>query len=472
MLTLTYDLAQRGNLSRYEYLYRCIREDILSGRLTAGEKLPSKRALARHLQVAVVTVETAYAQLAAEGYLRPEAKRGYFVAPVEVKGGPALKRSESSEKPRTEPEWILDLKTGGTGTEGFPFSVWARLMRRVITERGTQLLLPMPHNGVLELRQAISGYLYRVRGISARAEQIVVGAGTEYLYNLLVQLLGRDLAYGVEDPGYYKAARIYQLNGARCIPVPVDRQGVVPERLDARLDVLHISPNHQFPTGSVMPITRRQKLLRWAREQSGRYIIEDDYDSEFRFTGLPIPSMREGDSMGRVIYMNTFSRTLAPSLRISYMVLPEELLERYRQRLGFYSCTVPAMEQYTLALFLEEGYFESHINRMRFFYRGQRDQIIAAIRESGLAAQCRTEGENAGLHFLLRLKTERTDRELARWAEERGLRLSFLSDYAQNRVSEWAHTLVIHYPGLEPGRVRQGLELLAAGLESGKGEVW
>lgn len=464
MLTLTYDLEQRGSLSRYEYLYRCIKNDILSGRLVAGEKLPSKRALAQHLEVAVVTVETAYAQLTAEGYLQPEAKRGYFVAPVEVKVHQFREAPEPLGEQREKKTWILDMKSGGNGTEGFPFSVWARLMRRVISERGTELLAPMPHSGVFELRKALSRFLYRFRGISARPEQIVVGAGTEYLYNLLVQLLGRDLGYGVEDPGYHKAARIYALNGARCIPVPVDRQGGIPERLGEEVDVLHISPNHQFPTGTVMPITRRQQLLRWANQSPGRYIIEDDYDSEFRFTGLPIPTMKEGDSLGRVIYMNTFSRTLAPSLRISYMVLPDGLLEQYQEQLGFYSCTVPAMEQYTLSLFLEEGYFESHINRMRIFYRGQRDRVMAAIRESTLVDRCHIEEENAGLHFLLRLDTERSDRDLAQWAEGEGVRLSFLNDYSQGQTKEWSHVLVVNYPGIDPDRLRRTLGILVSGL--------
>ena len=369
---LTYDLEKRGSLARYDYLYRCIKEDILSGRLKAGEKLPSKRTLATHLNTAVVTVENAYAQLEAEGYLNAREKRGYFVNPVET--GPVRENpAEAREKNREQREWRLDLRGTGSGTEGFPFSVWARLMRRILTERGAELLQATPHNGVYPLRQAIARHLYQFRGISAAPEQIVVGAGTEYLYNLIVQLLGRDLLYGVEDPGYSKAARIYGLNGAGCIPLPMDSRGVRPQEVEERgVQILHISPNHQFPTGTVTPILRRQALLRWAEEQRG-YIIEDDYDSEFRFTGRPIPAMKSIDAAGRVIYMNTFSRSLAPSLRVSYMVLPPSLMEEYPRRLGFYSCTVPAMEQYTLASFLEEGYFESHVNRMRVFYRNRRD---------------------------------------------------------------------------------------------------
>ena len=461
---LTYDLEKRGSLARYDYLYRCIKEDILSGRLKAGEKLPSKRTLATHLNTAVVTVENAYAQLEAEGYLNAREKRGYFVNPVET--GPVRENpAEAREKNREQREWRLDLRGTGSGTEGFPFSVWARLMRRILTERGAELLQATPHNGVYPLRQAIARHLYRFRGISAAPEQIVVGAGTEYLYNLIVQLLGRDLLYGVEDPGYSKAARIYGLNGAGCIPLPMDSRGVRPQEVEERgVQILHISPNHQFPTGTVTPILRRQALLRWAEEPRG-YIIEDDYDSEFRFTGRPIPAMKSIDAAGRVIYMNTFSRSLAPSLRVSYMVLPPSLMEEYPRRLGFYSCTVPAMEQYTLASFLEEGYFESHVNRMRVFYRNRRDEVLAAIGQSPLSGRCRVLGEEAGLHFLLELETEREDSWLSREMEARGVRLSFLTDYQQRPGAAPLHTLVVNYPGTAPARLAPALALLAGLLD-------
>ena len=459
---LTYDLTDRGNLARYDYLYRCMKEDILAGRIKAGEKLPSKRALAKHLEVAVVTVENAYAQLTAEGYLRSEEKRGYFVNQVQpehrtING--AIPRPSRREEER---QWLLDLKGSGSGTEGFPFSVWARLMRRVLSEQGEALLRSMPHNGVSELRQAIARHVYQYRGISVLPEQIVVGAGTEYLYNLIVQLLGREQVYGVEDPSYSKAPRIYQLNGASCLSIPVDQQGAQPDAVERQeVDVLHISPNHQFPTGAVMPIARRQMLLSWAREQEGRYIIEDDYDSEFRFTGRPIPTLQSIDRGERVIYMNTFSRSLAPSLRISYMVLPHSLLELYQHRLGFYACTVPAMEQYTLAHFLNEGHFESHVNRMRVYYRGRRDAVLQTIQESALGKRCQILGEDAGLHFLLRLDTKLEDWDLEQQAAAQGIRLSFLSHYQREPESGLPHTLVVNYPGVDLENLAPALERLA-----------
>lgn len=457
---LTYDLTQRGNLSRYEYLYRCIKEDILSGRLQAGERLPSKRALAGHLEIAVVTVETAYAQLAAEGYLRPEAKRGFFVSQVETQEMPEKSEWESEEEPELR---SLDFNAGGTSEDSFPFSVWAKLTRRVLSDKGKELMAPMPHNGVKELRQAIARHLYRNRGIRVRADQIVIGAGTEYLYNLIVQLLGREKIYAVEDPGYYKAARIYRLNGANCISVPVDRQGANPETVElSDIQILHLSPNHQFPTGTVMPIARRQQFLRWAAQDPQRCIIEDDYDSEFRFTGLPIPAMKEIDQEESVIYMNTFSRSLAPSLRISYMVLPRRMLECYQQRLGFYSCTVPAIEQYTLAQFLDGGYFESHVNRVRNLYRGQRDRMIDVIRSSPMADFCRIEGENAGLHFLLRIDAPISEEQLAKQADVSGLQCSLMRDYQSKETTEWTRTLVIPYPVLDPTGLKDYLECLKA----------
>lgn len=454
---LTYDMGKRGKLSLYDYLCRCIKQDILTGILKAGEKLPSKRMLARHLEVAVSTVENAYGQLVAEGYLNAREKSGYFVCPVEA--GLRTEMPILMEEPALpERSWLLDLKSGGSGTEGFPFTVWAKLMRRVLTDEGDRLLRVSPHSGVLELRKAIAAYLYQFRGIVASPRQIVVGAGTEYLYNLIVQLLGRDRVYGVEDPGYPKTRRVYELHGAHCIPLRMEESGVSLEELESSgVEVVHLTPSHQFPSGVITPIAHRQSLLRWAGESQERYIIEDDYDSEFRFTGRPIPTLQSIDTGQRVIYMNTFSRTLAPSLRISYMVLPLKLVDRYQARLGFYSCTVPSIEQYTLAHFLSGGYFETHVNRMRNFYRSRRDQVLKALEQSTLAGRYSIQGEDAGLHFLVCLDTDKGDQELAERAEEQNIRLSFLSDYGHGKP----HCLVVNYPGVDLAQLPQALERLA-----------
>ena len=457
---LTYDLEKRGSLARYDYLYRCIKEDILSGRLKAGEKLPSKRTLATHLNTAVVTVENAYAQLEAEGYLNAREKRGYFVNPVET--GPVRENpAEAREKNREQREWRLDLRGTGSGTEGFPFSVWARLMRRILTERGAELLQATPHNGVYPLRQAIARHLYQFRGISAAPEQIVVGAGAEYLYLLLAQLLGREAVFAVEDPGYPKIRQVYGKCGAACRPVPLDGQGVPPEALEAAgASVVHLSPAHHYPTGLVTPIGRRQALLRWA-EKAGGIIIEDDYDSEFRFTGRPIPTLQSIDTAGRVVYMNTFSQTISPSMRVGFMVLPPRLLEQYRRELDFYSCTVPALDQHVLARFLDQGHYEQHLARMRKEYRTRHDAVLASFRSSPFRNRITISEQGAGLHFLLQLDTRESDGALRDRAAALGVRLGFLSEYAAIPSPAYAHTLVVNYAGLSPAALPEAMDLLA-----------
>ena len=455
---LTYPMEERGSLPLYEYLCRRIRADILSGALPAGTRLPSKRALAEHLRVSVVTVEGAYSQLEAEGYLQAQPKRGFFVSAVEQAPPPAVRSVLMPETPAVS--WRLDLGRNQVDPARFPVSTWARLTRQVLSEAPEALLSPVPHQGLAALRQAIADDLRDFKGMAVSPEQIVIGAGAEYLYLLLAQLLGRDTVFAVEDPGYPKIRQVYDACGAVCAPIPLDNQGVeLAALMRSKARALHISPNHQYPTGLVTPIARRQALLRWA-EDTGSTIIEDDYDSEFRFTGRPIPTLRSIDRADRVIYMNTFSRSLAPSLRIGYMVLPRPLLGEYQAKLGFYSCTVPAMEQYTLARFLEEGHFDAHVNRMRVFYRARRDAVLRAIEESPLAGRCRAMGENAGLHFLLELDTKLPDETLARRAEGRGLRLAFLSDYQHTRAAARPHTLVVNYPGADLEYLAQALDIL------------
>ena len=325
---LTYEIKKSPGLPLYEALYRCLRSDILTGNLKAGEKLPSKRALAQHLEVSKITVETAYNQLLAEGYISSREKVGYF---VEAMGHTVPAKVPRSTGPESKPEPLLDL-TGGS--ERFPFSVWSRLQREVMLDYGEKLLLPLPNTGLYELRQAIAEHLAAFRGMQVEPENILVGAGTDFLYNLLIQLLGRDKIFAVEEPGYNKIRQIYIAGGVSTRSAAMDEQGVIADMLDA--DVLHISPSHHFPSGLVTPLSRRKQLVRWAKTGE-KWIIEDDYDSEFRFLAHPMPTLRSLDGGHRVIYMNSFSKTLAPSIRISYMVLPGDLMAQFQARLGFYS---------------------------------------------------------------------------------------------------------------------------------------
>lgn len=459
---LTYTLEKQKKESLYEQLYRFIREDILSGRLHSGERLPSKRTLAQHLEVSTITVKNAYEQLQAEGYIHARQRCGYFVS--EVERPPESRQTARPAQAGREREqgWFLDFASGTMDPAYFPFTVWARLMRQTLLEQDKQLLRAAPYNGAAELRRAIAGYLQQFRGMQVDPEQIIVGAGTELLYHLLIQLLGRDKCYAVEDPGYSKIAAIYESNQVQVQYVGIDEAGLSAAQLRRHLaQVVHISPTHHYPTGTVMPIGRRQELLRWAAEQPERYILEDDYDSEFRFVGRPIPTLFSVSENQRVIYLNTFSKTIAPSIRISYMILPPRLLARYREKLGFYACTVSSFEQYTLARFLEQGRYEQHLNRMKTRYRQKRDAVIDAIRRSPLSDRAEILEQDAGLHFLMVLPTDLDDRSLRRRAAAMGLRLALLSDYYSQPAAAPQHILVVNYAGIDMDRLPEGLRRLA-----------
>ena len=463
MLTLTLDPGAERPL--YEQIYRQIRQEIASGGLPAGARLPSKRALAAHLKVSVVTVEGAYGQLLAEGYLRSEPKRGFFVWMPEEVPLPAPGPTPSVPPDRTAAAPLpYDFSTSAVDTAHFPFSTWARLMREVLSQEDSALLDSPPPQGVPELRRAIVRYLRAFRGIRAEPEQVVVGAGAEYLTSLLLQLLGHSGGWAVEDPGYRKAPRIFTHAGALVCPIPLDGQGL---RVDALrwsgARVAHITPSHHFPLGTVMPIARRQALLRWAMEGEDRYLIEDDYDSEFRFDGRPIPALQTLDSGERVIYLNTFAKSLAPSLRIGYMVLPPHLLERYRSEFLFYASTVPSFEQHTLARFLEGDHFERHIRRMRTIYRQRRDALLAAARAAGLLELGHFSGTEAGLHLLFHAPGGPSEDELVRSAAQAGVGVYPLSDYCLTPPDPGrSPTLILGYGGVEADAMAPAMARLAA----------
>jgi len=443
---LTYELNKQPGQPLYEALYKCIREDICSGHLPAGSRLPSKRALSAHLKISKITVEGAYNQLLSEGYIRSRERAGYFVEAVQAQ--PVL-QTQPTPPPPLPPD---------TGSPRFPFTVWSRLQREVMLDLGQALLQPMPNIGTAALRQAIAAHLLAFRGLQADPEQILVGAGTDFLYNLLIQLLGRELCYALEEPGYSKIRKIYAAGGVRCVSAPMDEKGVIPQALE-EAQVLHISPSHHFPTGTITPMDRRQALLAWAGRD--KWIIEDDYDSEFRFLSRPMAAMASMDRQGRVIYMNTFSKSLAPSIRISYMVLPPALMQRFQQTLGFYSCTVPSFEQYTLARFLQEGHFDRHINRSRRFYKARRDRVLALIAGSTNAGKLTILEENAGLHFILKIGTSLSDRALEQRCREAGLPLRTLSSYYHTPTVEDTHSLVVNYAGLTDRQLEQLEQLLS-----------
>ena len=435
--------------------------------------MPSKRSFAKNLGISVITVENSYAQLQAEGYIYSKPKSGFYVADISgmvekrtvtpkekvIKAG---ERTISRKAGMQKNNYIADFVTNHTKPENFPFSIRAKLMREVISAREDELMETSPSGGSMELRTAIAEYLRQFRNMTVEPEQIIIGAGTEYLYTLLIQLLGRDDIYAVEDPGYRKLSQIYESNGVEYRFIPMDYKGmIIPELEKSGAEVVHITPSHHFPTGIVSPVSRRYELIAWATDADNRYIIEDDYDSELRLEGKPIPTMQSMDVAEKVIYMNTFTKTLSSTIRISYMVLPPHLLQRFRDRLSFYSCTVSNFEQYTLAQFITQGYYERHINRMRNYYRKVRDELLSEIDNSSLRDKVEIMEEESGLHLLMKLNTDMPDSILLEQGRRNGLYLACLSQYySGSSGSDKQHTLIMNYTGIDRGIIKEAVRLL------------
>ena len=463
---LTYSFSEAEKVPLYEQLYCHIKGDILAGRLHADEKLPSKRSFSKNLGVSNTTVEAAYGQLVTEGYLYALPKKGFFVSALErqVRSLPTLPKPREDVPPAQQECFVADFLGGSVATEQFPFSVWLKLLRQVMSSEEEKILLTArPAGGLLQLREAIAAHLRDFRGMQVQPGQIVVGAGAEYLYSVLIQLLGRRSVYGVEDPGYLRLRLIYEGNDVQCRHIPMDEYGVKVKVLeDSQAEILHITPSHHNPTGIVMPARRRYELLDWAAQGAGRYIIEDDYDCEFRLSGKPIPTLQSIDAGEKVIYLNTFSQSLAPAFRMSYLVLPEHLARRFYADLGFYSGTVSCFEQLTLARFLSEGYFEKHLNRMRNYYRALRDRFVDALRASPLGARSTITREDAGLHFLLTVETKARDEDIIARGAALGLQLSFLSQYYHDEALRLEHVLLVKFSSISPDRVEETVRRLCA----------
>ena len=495
---ITCDFQLRGDLSLCEYLYSTIKELVRGGSLKENDKIPSKRSLACHLGVSVITVANAYARLISEGYMYSVEKKGFFVASdyVDVpEASPHVVQTRESSAHGSEGstdfaagelsretsavgelsressvhggkhKLLADFRTNAINVDKFPFSVWNAAMRDVLKEPHESLLRSPPPQGVYELRREIAEYLRYFRDMDVDPSQIIIGAGTEYITFIVVSLFGRNAVYCVENPGYRKIASVFQMNGARCVPVNVDDEGIdVSAVRESGASVVHVSPSHHFPTGTVMSLNRRQELLSWAASDENHFIIEDDYDSEFRFTGRPLETLfgaasKGGASCGKgvgstvesglrgnggrtkacgaasasgaghVIYTNTFSKTLSPSYRISYMVLPPPLAEKFRKNNGFLTCPVSVFEQSALSRFMQNGSYEKHIIRMKNYYRNLRNSLIQSISASPLARISSIREQNAGLHFLLEFNVPVSGKQLQRQFLENGLDIPLLSEY-------------------------------------------
>ncbi|MBD5170123.1 MAG: PLP-dependent aminotransferase family protein [Oscillibacter sp.] len=462
MLDLTIYAA--GDKPLYQQLYESLAEQIRSGELKKGTRLPGKRSLASQLAVAVNTVDTAYQMLVAEGYLEARERSGFFV--LEYTGilprmAEPPKELSGEEEPISAPAARFDLSTGSVDTALFPFRTWGRIQKELLYH-GEELLYHGHRQGDVELRRELAEYLRAYRGVVCSPEQIVVGAGVEYLLGLLAQLLqGRTAA--IENPGYDRPRTILENNGIPCRCVDIDEGGLDPVGLEASgADLCYVTPSHHFPTGVTMPAGRRAQLLRWASGKEGRYILEDDYDAEFRFDMRPLPSLQGmAGPDGRVVYLCTFSKSLAPSIRIACMVLPWGLLAAYRRAFGSYSSTVSRFEQQTLRLFLEGGYFTRHLARMRGAYKGRMEKLAGALEDAFGRKKIRLSGRHTGLHLLLTLPDGPGEQAMIESALREGVKIRGLSEYYMERKDDCpASSVILGYASLKDEEIPELVESL------------
>lgn len=492
MLTVSIDM--KSKIPMYEQIYKYIRDEIVNGNISCGMKLPSSRGLAMHLEVSRNTIDMAYGQLLSEGYIESIPKKGYFVCALDTlytEGIHVAKQAEWEEclsgkiqysdwadgdisglgfveqyKQPTEmqqPEYKIDFSLSGVDMDYFPYDKWRKLMKECLIDDNKELFLSGNHQGDLELRKAVQNYLHQSRGVRCKTSQIIIGAGSDYMLLLLSRIFSDKQHVAMENPAYKQAYTIFDSLGYSITPVSMDEQGIrmdLLEKSDANL--VYVTPSHHFPLGMVMSVNRKQKLLSWASKIEERYIIEDDYDSEFRYFGKPIPALQSQDPFGKVIYIGTLSKAIAPGIRMSYMVLPERLSERYYQAAGFYFSTVSRIDQWVIGQFFLQGHFERHLNRMRKIYKTKHDILLQKLKESGLPV--RISGESAGLHFLLEFDEKMADaanreKQLVDLAKREGIKVYALSEYYIEE-EERVPTILVGFARLKEQEITEGVEAL------------
>ena len=446
----------------YEQIYQYIKDEIRSGKRRAGERLPSTRMLANHLKISRCTTQMAYEQLLSEGYIESVPCKGYFIAGIEElvdldqEPAPGAVFSREEEKEDCQ----VDFSLRGLDLERFPFNTWRKITKNTLVDDNKEMFAAGDPQGEYGLREAVGNYLHSARGVHVRPEQIVIGAGSEYLWLLLAQILGRNRCIAMENTTYRQAFRVFSGVGMRVEPIAMDANGISAQELEkSGADIAYVMPAHQFPTGIVMPVKRRQELLAWAGAGQERYLIEDDYDSEFRYKGKPIPSLQGMDPAGKVIYIGTFSKSIAPAIRVGYLVLPEKLLAVYREKAGFYASTVSRIDQNILYQFMVQGHYERHLNRMRAIYKAKHDALLEGLKS--LESQFEIRGENAGLHVVLTHKGGRAEEELVEQAKRMGVRVYGISrSLIRPEPGRFTSTVLLGYGRLSPDEIRKGTKLL------------
>ncbi|MEG1459099.1 MAG: PLP-dependent aminotransferase family protein [Acetivibrio sp.] len=463
---LTMPLDTNSKYALYEQIYFYIKNEIKNGNLPYQTKLPSTRSLATNLSISRNTVDMAYSQLLSEGYVESSPKRGYFVNELSTIRplGPSLfsdKETLNKKAPDKREEaspYRYDFSPFSVDLSHFPYHTWYQLSKNCLQDNA-QLFLLGDNQGDFPLRHAITKYLHQSRGVNCREDQLIVGAGVDYLLQLLVTILGPEHTIAMENPAYQRANRIFNSYHMKTLPIPLDHQGMSVSILrQSNCNIAYVTPSHQYPLGIVMPIKRRIDLLNWANEFKDRYIIEDDHDSEFRYKGKPIPSLQGIATHDNVIYIGTFSRAIAPAIRVGYMVLPESLLSKYQKSFSYFSSTVSRIDQSILTEFLDEGYFERHLNRMRKIYKNKHDVLLNALQSYHLPIEI--SGENAGMHLIVKIKNGQTEESLIEKASAHRIHIYGLKEHFLEIPKDYSPTFLFGYANLSEKDIVNGIQLL------------
>jgi len=459
MLTIHLDTNNKTPL--YEQIYQYIRSEICNGSYPCNKKLPSTRKLAAHLQISRNTVDLAYSQLLSEGYIESQPKRGYYVCP----STDLIHVSKISTRQKAKPivlkkQYDYDFSPFAIDISSFPFATWRRLSRECMSFDNNELFLLGDRQGDLTFRESIARYLHESRSLNISPDQIIIGAGADYLLQLLSQILPAKTTIAMENPTYLRAYQIFKDHEMNIAPIPLTSNGIDLDLLaQSGANICYVTPSHQYPVGIVMPYKQRLKLLRWVNQDDCRYVIEDDHDSEFRYRGKPIPALAGMDHQEKVIYLGTFSRAIAPAIRIGYMVLPEKLLNQYHSRFSYYASTVSRVDQAILTSFISGGYFERHLNRMRKIYKSKHDTLLASLKQFGSKVTVHTE--YAGLHLLVDFHFEKTEQEIFQLAESQGIRLYPLSEhYIEPARCTSPPKFLIGFGNLKESEIQEGIHKL------------
>lgn len=463
MNELTIHLNVGDKMPLYEQIYNYIKSEIRKQNIISGEKLPSTRLLSRHLDVSRSTVELAYEQLLSEGYIESRPYKGYYVSEIEglfqISNDNNVKNVSSM--PLSE-KFRYDFSPNGVDLKSFPYNIWRKLSRECLIDDKTELFRLGCPQGEAGLRNAIKNYLYHARGVNCNADQIVIGAGNDYLLMLLSAIIGNHHKAALENPTYVQAYRLFQNLSWDVCTVDMDVKGMRVDTLEkSGADIAFVMPSHQYPLGTVMPIKRRMELLKWA-ENGEKYIIEDDYDSEFRYKGKPIPALKGFDRNEKVIYIGTFSKSIAPAIRMSYMVLPEPILKQYKERCSFISSTVSKVDQLILQKFIEEGYYERHLNKTRSLYRNRHDTLLAVLKN--VRSEISISGENAGVHLLVHFTDGRSEEELISKAAKKNVKVYGLSTYyidGRKNMEQEESVILLGYANMNETKIKEAVRLLA-----------